>query len=105
MRLISLVLALSSFTLHAVPTVQCDSMLPQNRRVIKFVAGTVIVLGLLFSFIERVYSPVYIITDAPHAPEWVGWLGWILAAAGSVAYFLADIFEWLANRRRHRSPR
>jgi len=69
------------------------------RIAIKLVAGTVIVLGLFFGFIERFYGPTYLITEQPHAPEWVGWLGWILAAVGSLAYFAADIFEWLAKRR------
>jgi hypothetical protein len=73
-------------------------MTPEIRLAMKFIAGTVIVLGLVFSFIERHYGPTYRITEKPHAPEWVGWLGWILAAVGSLAYFLADIFEWLTGR-------
>jgi hypothetical protein len=73
-------------------------MTPEIRTIIKFVAGTVIMLGLFFGFIERFYGPTYLVTEKPFAPAWVGWVGWSLAAVGSIAYFLSDIFEWWGKR-------
>jgi len=77
-------------------------MTPGIRIAIKLVAGAVIVIGLIFGFIERFYAPTYLGTQAPHAPGWVGWWGWIPLAVGSLAYFAADISECLAKRRQHR---
>jgi hypothetical protein len=75
-------------------------MTPEIRLAIKVAAGTIILVGLVFGYIERRYAPTAIVTESSTIlPSWVGWVGWILAAVGSVAYVLMDIIEWWARRR------
>jgi hypothetical protein len=65
----------------------------------KVAAGTVAIVGLIFAFIEKKFSPEYIVTDKPFAPEWLGWAAWILTALGTLAYVLIDFLEWRSKGR------
>ncbi len=69
-------------------------------RAVKVVAGTALVLGLIFTFIERLYAPNTLVTeDSTILPAWIGWFGLLLTAVASVVYVLVDILDWLHRRR------
>jgi hypothetical protein len=75
-------------------------MTAEIRPAIKVAAGTIVLVGLVFGFIERRYAPITIVTQGSTIlPPWVGWSGWILAAAGSAVYALMDVIEWWTRRR------
>lgn len=62
---------------------------------VKVIAGTLIVVGLVVSFFERLFPPEYYETERSRRfPAWLAWLGWAVTAVAAVAYFIVDIVEW-----------
>ena len=75
-------------------------MTPTVRLAIKVAAGTISLVGVIFSFIERRYAPTYLIVESSSTvPDWVGWASWALATVGLVTYVLVDVAEWWVHRR------
>lgn len=66
-------------------------MTPQTVLLIKAIAGTALVVALVIGFLERWFTPNYLVTeDSREIPPWIGWLGWILAALGTITYVAID---------------
>ena len=66
-----------------------------GQTVIKLIAGTVLVIALVFSFFERWFEPDHLVSeDSPELPRWVGWLSWGLAATATIAYVAVDFIQW-----------
>jgi hypothetical protein len=75
-------------------------MKAETRSAIKVASGTMLLLGLVFGFIERRYAPSAMLTEnSAILPSWVGWAGWILSGVATVAYILVDVLEWWGRRR------
>jgi hypothetical protein len=40
------------------------------------VSGTLVIIGLVFAYLERRYAPnTIVLENSPDLPGWVGWLG------------------------------
>jgi len=72
------------------------------KDVIKAVAGTLLAVGIVISFLERKYAPNAVVTeDSPNFPSWIGWIGWIgwgIAAGATLVYVGIDVFDWWHTR-------
>ena len=70
-------------------------MTPETPILIKVIAGTLLVIALTISFLERWFAPTHIVTeDSRSFPSWVGWFGWGLAALATILYVAVDLIEW-----------
>ena len=60
-------------------------------RTLKAIAATATIIGIIFGFLERWYSPDVLVTErSPNYPEFLKWLGWLLASLGAIAYIVLD---------------
>jgi hypothetical protein len=58
---------------------------------LKVIAATATIIGIVFGFFERWYSPDILVTEqSPNYPQLLKWLGWLLASAGAIAYIAID---------------
>jgi hypothetical protein len=72
-----------------------------NVNTAKAIAATCTGVGILFSFLDKVFAPhVLVDSSSPDYPEWLSWFGWFVISAGAIAYIVADVME---QRRRKSS--
>ena len=77
----------------------------QFHRIVKVVAGTVLVIALVISFFQRLYAPnVLVLENSPNFPNWLSWLAWFLGAIAAITYFLVDVIEWWRDRSQPLPP-
>jgi hypothetical protein len=64
-------------------------MKTRNVVSIKVAAAAATASGLVFG----IFSPEFITTEKPSAPEWVGWTAWIFTAVGAIIYIAIDFLS------------
>ena len=58
---------------------------------LKVLAATLVVVGVVVSFINLKYSPhTLLLESSPKRPAWVQWLGWFIISAAAVLYIVVD---------------
>ena len=58
---------------------------------LKIIAATSVVFGIVISFINLKYSPhTLLLESSPKRPAWLQWLGWFITSAAAVLYIVAD---------------
>jgi hypothetical protein len=61
---------------------------------LKIVAATVVVVGIVVSFLDRWYAPhALLLESSPRRPWWLAWLGWFLTSIPAVLYIVLDYLE------------
>jgi hypothetical protein len=79
-------------------------MTADNITLIRAISGSVLIAGLVFTFIERRYAPNAIVTeDSTILPAWVGWLAYLLSLGAALAYNITDYVEWWSRYQEVRS--
>ena len=61
---------------------------------LKIVTATVVIFGIVVSFLDRWYAPrSRVLESSPNRPWWLGWLVWALASVPTILYMLLDYLE------------
>jgi len=58
---------------------------------LKIVTATVVIFGIVVSFLDRWYAPrALLLESSPNRPWWLAWLVWVLASVPAILYILLD---------------
>ncbi|QLQ29310.1 hypothetical protein H4W19_03465 [Pseudoxanthomonas mexicana] len=60
---------------------------------LKVIAGGVLVMSLVFSFLEKWFEPTYMVSEKPKFPDWMGWVTWCFAAVAAITYIAIDVLS------------
>jgi hypothetical protein len=61
---------------------------------LKIVTATVVIVGIVVSFLDRWYAPhSLLLQSSPNRPWWLAWLVWVLTSVPAILYILLDYLE------------
>jgi hypothetical protein len=61
---------------------------------LKIVTATVVIVGIVVSFLDRWYAPrALLLESSPNRPWWLAWLMWVLTSVPAILYILLDYLE------------
>lgn len=71
---------------------------------IRAISGSMLIVGLALTFVERRYAPNSLVTDdSTILPAWVGWTAYLFALVAALAYNVTDYVEWWNRRKEMRA--
>jgi hypothetical protein len=69
------------------------------KKDLKIIAGTITIIGALFSILDKVYAPHYLLLrSSPEYPKILRTLGWIMLLIASLIYIFIDILYYFKRK-------